>query len=148
MSSSWNREMATMPNSLWRFRLLNQDPLRNCAKGDSCKRMKMKDGIYMKSSWKIIQWEPTNENSRNSNSISSKGGFHSIESSIVNEAKIANLVRRLEVLETKEPSTINQVNPNQFSTLGCTYCQAMNHVFEECPVFQAHQHFPEPIEIT
>jgi len=29
MSLSWNREMAIMPNSLWQFRLLNQDPLRN-----------------------------------------------------------------------------------------------------------------------
>ena len=40
---------------------------------------------------KIIQWEPTNENSRNSNSISSKGGLHPIKSSIATEARIANL---------------------------------------------------------
>ena len=69
------------------------------------------------------------------NSISSKGGLHSIESSIANEAKLANLARRLEALETKEPSPLNQVSPNKFSTPGYTYCQAMNHVFEECPVF-------------
>jgi len=31
---------------------------------------------------KTIQWEPTSESSRNPNSISSKGGLHSIESSI------------------------------------------------------------------
>ena len=68
--------------------------------------------------------------------ISSKG-LHSIESAIAAEARIANLARRLEPLETKEPSPFNQVSPNQFSTLSCTYCQAMNHVFEECPVFQA-----------
>ena len=74
-----------------------------------------------------------------------KGGFHSIESSIAVEVRIANLARRLKVLETKEPSPINQVKPNQFPSPGCTYCQAMNHVFEECPVFQAQQHFSEPM---
>jgi len=92
-----------------------------------------------------IQWEPTSENSRNLNSISSKGGLHSIESPIPNEAKIANLTRRLEVLETKEPSPVNQVSPNEFSIPGCNYCQAMNHVFEVCPVFQAQQYFLESI---
>ena len=61
---------------------------------------------------KIIQWEPTSESSRNPNFISSKGGLHSIESSIANEAKLANLARRLEALETKEPSPFNQVSPN------------------------------------
>ena len=40
---------------------------------------------------KTIQWEPINENSKNSNSISSKEGIHSIESSITGEARIANL---------------------------------------------------------
>ena len=51
--------------------------------------------------------------SRNSNPISSKGGLHSIESSIVAEAKIANLMRRIEALETKEPAPVNQVSPSQ-----------------------------------
>ena len=92
--------------------------------------------LYENLAEKTIQ-EPTSETSRNPNSISSKGGLHSIESSIANEAKLANLVRRLEALETKEPSPVNQVSLNQFPTSGCTYYQAMNHVFEECPVFQA-----------
>ena len=35
-----------------------------------------------------------------------------LESSIANEAKLANLARRLEALETKEPSSVNQVSPN------------------------------------
>ena len=95
-----------------------------------------------------IQWEPTNKFSRNSNSISSKGGLHSIESFIANETKLANLARRLEVLETKKSSPVNQVCPNQFSTQDCTYCQAMNHVFEECLVFQSHQQYPEPMNAT
>jgi len=99
--------------------------------------------LYEDLAEKIIQWESTSESSKNSNSISSKGGLHSIESSIANEAKLANLTRRLEGLEIKEPSPVNQVSPNQFSTLGCTYYQAMNHVFEECPVFQAQQQYPE-----
>ena len=68
--------------------------------------------LYENLAEKTIQWEPTNENSKNSNSISSKGGLYSIESSIVAEARIANLARRLEVLKTKEPSPINQVSPN------------------------------------
>ena len=93
--------------------------------------------LYENLAENTIQWEPTSESSRNSNSISSKGGLHSIESSIANETKLANLAKRLKALETKEPSPVNQVSPNQFSTPGCTYCQAMNHVFEECPIFQA-----------
>ena len=90
---------------------------------------------------KTIQQELTYENSRNSNSIPSKGGLHSIESFITAETRIANLTRRLKVLETKEPVLVNQLSPNQFSTPGCTYCQAVNHVFEECPVFQAQHNF-------
>ena len=63
-------------------------------------------GLYENLAEKTIRWEPTSENSRNSNSISSKGGLHSIESSIDNEAKLANLARRLEALDTKEPSPV------------------------------------------
>ena len=93
--------------------------------------------LYENLAEKTIQWEPTSESSRNSNSISSKGGLYSIESSIANEVKLANLARRLDVLEPNEPSPVNQVSPIQILTLGCTYRKAMNHVFEECPVFQA-----------
>ena len=81
--------------------------------------------LYEDLAKRTIQWESTSENSRNSNSISSKGGLHSIELSIANKVRIANLARRLEALETKEPSPVNQVIPNQFSTLSCTYCEAM-----------------------
>ena len=68
--------------------------------------------LYENLAEKTIQWESTSENSRNSNSISSKGGLHSIQSSIAAEPRIANLVRRLKDLETKEPSLVNQVSPN------------------------------------
>ena len=60
--------------------------------------------LYENLAEKTIQWEPTSETSRNPNSISSKEGLHSIELSIANEAKLANLARRLDALETKKPS--------------------------------------------
>ena len=34
------------------------------------------------------------------------------------------------------------------TSAGCTYCQAMNHVFEKCPVFLAHQMLPENMNAT
>ena len=49
--------------------------------------------LYENLAEKTIQWESASETSRNPNSISSKGGLHSIESSIANEAKLANLAR-------------------------------------------------------
>ena len=68
--------------------------------------------LYENLAENTIQWEPTSESSKNSNSISSKGGLHSIESFIANEAKLASLARRLKASETKEPSLVNQVSPN------------------------------------
>jgi len=82
---------------------------------------------------------------RNTNPISSKGGCHSIESSIDVKGRIANLARRLKLLETKESVPVNQVSPNPISNSGCTYCQAMNYVLEECPVFHAQQMLLEPM---
>ena len=90
---------------------------------------------------KAIQWDPTPEKSRTNDPTSSKGGIHSIEANIANDAKLAAVMRRLEALETKEPVSVNQVSPT--SLAGCTYCQDRNHVFEECPVFIAHQSLPE-----
>ena len=40
---------------------------------------------------------------------------------------------------------MKQVSPTQSIYAGCTYCQTMNHVFEECHIFLAHQTFPEPM---
>jgi len=51
--------------------------------------------------------KPTPEKSWNTNSISSKEGLHSIESSIVVEARNFSLIRRMEALETKEPVPVN-----------------------------------------
>jgi len=86
---------------------------------------------------KTIQWEPTPKKFRTNDPSSFNGGVHSIEANIATEAKLAAVMRRLEALETKEPVSVNQVN--QTPSAGCTYCQAMNHVFEKCPVFLAHQ---------
>ena len=100
-----------MPNSLWRFRLFYQNSLRKYVPGGFLQKDENEGwDLYENLAEKTIQWEPTSETSRNS--ISSKGGLHSIESFITNEAKLANLVRRLEVLETKEPSPVNQVSQN------------------------------------
>ena len=80
---------------------------------------------------KTLQWEPASEKPRNSQSIASRGGLLSLESSIAAEAKIATLMRRIEALETKEPANVNQINPPPFHNPDCSYCQAPNHVFEE-----------------
>ena len=81
--------------------------------------------------------------SRNNNPISSKEDLHSIESTIAAEAKITNLMRKLEVLKIKDPASVNQVSQTQVPTPGCTYCQAMNHVFEEYLIFLDQQMLPE-----
>jgi len=61
---------------------------------------------------KTLQWEPTLEKSWNTTPISSKGGLHSIESSIAAKAKIASLMRRLKVIEIKEPDPVNPISPS------------------------------------
>ena len=83
--------------------------------------------IYEDLAEKTLQWEPSNEESRNPNSIPSKRGLHSIEDSIITEAKLDNVMQRLEAIELRNPVYVNQVN--QTSPAGCTYCQVMNHMF-------------------
>ena len=92
---------------------------------------------------KTLQWEPTSKKPRNSQSIVLKEGLLSLESSITVKAKIATLMRRIEALETKELANVNQINPPPIHNPGCSYCQAPNHVFEECLIFQTHQVSPE-----
>ena len=155
MSSSWNKKVVTIPNSLWRFRLLNQDPLRNhVPRGFMQKDENEGYDLFENLAEKPIQWEPINKNSRNSNSISSKGGLYSIESSITAEARIANLVRRLKDLETKEPVSVNQVSPNQIfnsrlylllshksCVWGVSSIQILTTIFwtDECILFEAQR---------
>jgi len=97
---------------------------------------------------KTLQREPTPEESRIANLISSKRGLHSIETSIAYEAKFDSMARRLEALETKDPVQVKQVSLTQPPIAGCTYCQVMNHVFKECPVYLAHQILPEHMNAT
>ena len=91
--------------------------------------------LYEALAEKTIQWESYPDKSKNQNPTTSKIKLHSIESSIAAEAKISQLMRRLELLEAKEQSTRNQVNPPQMSNTSCTYCHALNHIFEECPIY-------------
>jgi len=90
---------------------------------------------------KIIQWEPTPEESRNSKSISSRRGLHSMKDSMTTEAKFDKVMWKLEAIELRNPVSLNQVSLTL--PAGCTYCQVINHMFEECPVFIAHQILPE-----
>jgi len=48
-------------------------------------------------------------------------------------------MRRIEALERKESVNVNQINPPLIHNPGYSYCQAPNHVFEECPIFQTQQ---------
>ena len=57
-------------------------------------------------------------------------------------------MRIIEALETKERAKINKINLPQTYNAGCTYFQAVNHVFKEYLVFQAHQILPEHINAT
>jgi len=88
---------------------------------------------------KTLQCEPASEKPRNSQSIASKRGLLSLELTTTVEAKIATLMRRIEALEIKEPANVNQINPPPIHNPGYSYCQAPNHIFEECPVFQTQQ---------
>ena len=103
------------------------------------------ENIYEELAEKTLQWEPTNEESRTANPISSKRGIHLIEDFKTTEAKFANIMQRLEAIETKRLVPVSQVSPTLSSTTGCTYCRAMNHVFEDCPIFQDQQMLTEPM---
>ena len=41
------------------------------------------------------------------------------------------LMKRLELLEAREPNAVNQVNPPPVINPGCTYYHDINHLFEE-----------------
>jgi len=71
------------------------------------------------------------------NPTTSRTSIHSIESSIAAKAKITQLIKRLELLEAREPNSVNQVNPTPLINPGCTYCHTLNHLFKECPIYQA-----------
>jgi len=39
---------------------------------------------------------------------------------------------------------VKQVSPNPIQNPGCTYYQAINYVFEECPLFCVNKYCPSP----
>ena len=67
--------------------------------------------IYEDLAENTLQREPTNEEYKTANLISSKRGLHLIENFIATEAKFANIMRRLEAIETKGSVSVSQVNP-------------------------------------
>ena len=77
---------------------------------------------------KTLQWKPASEKPKNSQSIASRGGLLSLESSITTKAKIATLMRRVEALETKEPANVNQINPLPIHNLSCSYSVSYTHL--------------------
>ena len=60
--------------------------------------------LYEALAEKTIQWESCPEKT---NLITSRTSMHSIESSIAAEAKITQLLRRLELLEPRDPNSVN-----------------------------------------
>ena len=92
---------------------------------------------------KTLQWEPASEKPRNSQSIASRGGLLSLELSITAEAKIAILIEENRGSRKKRASQCQPNQPPPIHNPGCSYCQASNHVFEECPVFHTQQVPPE-----
>jgi len=65
---------------------------------------------------KTMQWESFNEKLSTLN-LTLKGGIYSTETSIAVETKIVDLMRRIEALEVKGHSYVNQVN--QIFTSSC-----------------------------
>ena len=127
MFSPRNREMAVVPNSLWRTRLPNQN-----APWDYVSRRFLKKGRGPELGF---IWNPNRKDHsvescpEKTNPTTSKTGMHSIESSIAAEAKITQLTRRLELLEVREQNSVKQINPPQMPNSGCTYCHALTHIF-------------------
>jgi len=104
--------------------------------------MRMTDDIawifFEEMTEKIMQWEGFNEKPPTTNSTTTlRSGIHSIENSIATEAKMATLMRRIEVLESKgTPQQFDQVN--QTFVPNCFNCQSPIHVMEDCPLLQTH----------
>lgn len=82
-------------------------------------------------------WESTREPNKSNESSSTSKGLHSIGNSIVTDAKLATLTRRLETLETsKAPSQVSMYPNYNSSNLESQYCpdfQHVNAVFQPTP---------------
>ncbi|KAJ8615758.1 hypothetical protein MRB53_035130 [Persea americana] len=73
---------------------------------------------------KTREWESTQENER---SHGGKGFY--VEGLVAKEAHLDSLIKRFEVLVTKEPNPVHQVSQVPM----CNWCQSPGHVMEECP---------------
>ena len=75
-----------------------------------------------------LQWEIIRKFERLS---PSRGGVHQVQSFLAEEAKFASLIHRIEALELKGCTPVNQVN--QVSAHICNGCGDSNHVMKGIP---------------
>ena len=100
--------MASVSDSLWWFGYQIKTLLETICQGGFSQKDENKGwDLFENLAEKILQWEPTSEKPKNSQSIASKVGFLSLESFIATETKNATLMRRIEAIETNEPAKVN-----------------------------------------
>ena len=58
----------------------------------------------------------------------SRGGVYLVQPFLAEEAKFTSLIHRIEALELKEHTQVNQV-----ATTTCNGCNAIDHMMEGCP---------------
>ncbi|XP_077232805.1 uncharacterized protein LOC143871649 [Tasmannia lanceolata] len=74
---------------------------------------------------KTREWESTQEGER-----ANTGKGFLIEGAVAKEAHLDSLIKRLEAIVVKGPSQVHQI---AHSVPMCNWCQATDHVMEECP---------------
>ena len=74
---------------------------------------------------KNLQWEITREPDR---LTPLREGVYQVQPSLAEEAKFASLIRRIEALELKGHTQVNQV-----ATTTCNGCNATDHTIKGCP---------------
>ena len=74
---------------------------------------------------KSLQWEIIRKPDKHT---PSRGGVYQVQPSLIEEAKFTFLICRIETLELKEHTQVNQVTTTTYN--GCT---ATDHMMEGCP---------------
>ena len=74
---------------------------------------------------KSLQWKIIREPDKHT---PSRGSVYQVQPSLAEETKFAFLIRKIEVLELKEHTQVNQV-----ATTTCNGCNATDHMMEGCP---------------
>ena len=73
---------------------------------------------------KSLQWKITRKPDRHT---PSRGGVYQVQPSLAEEAKFASLIHRIETLELKEHTQVNQVATTTYNG-----CNATDHTLEGC----------------